>query len=289
MKFAYRLHYPSRIATISLAVLLASPQKIFAQSETERGEMAWKAGTTYALQGNADSALASFQEARRIAMSVKDSSLLAAALRGAAEVQAVYMGCADSSLKLLREATATSIDGDRAAGLMLIRRLAIAGKLDEARALHTSLYADLKGEVPRSISRESVGYLTAQASIQRAAGQHVAALATLRQARTIADRLANGDVADSAAAKPLAEINSHNYWVTYEIADLMLASKTRGVMSPTEGKALMDAVAKANDEPEEGNERRFSAFRLTDRLAVRAWRCTMNGEKCPTPPPRKCP
>jgi hypothetical protein len=60
-------------------------------------------------------------------------------------------------------------------------------------------------------------------------------------------------------------------------------------MSPTEGKALMDAVAKANDEPEEGNERRFSAFRLTDRLAVRAWRCTMNGEKCPTPPPRKCP
>lgn len=289
MKFASKPHCSSRIAAIAFAVIMTLPQMTFAQSETERGEMAWKAGTTYALQGNADSALASFRDARRIALTVKDSSLLAAALRGAAEVQAVYMGCVDSSLALLREATAASIEGDRAAGLMLVRRLAAARKLDEARALHTSLFADLKGEVPRSISRESVGYLTAQASIQRAAGQHVAALSTLRQARTIADRLANGDVADSAASKPLTEINSFNYWVTYEIADLMLTSKTRGVMSPTEGKSLMDAVAKANDEPEEGNERRFSAFRLTDRLAVRAWRCTLNGEKCPTPPPRKCP
>lgn len=282
------LHRPVRVAAVILSMMFAAPHVVSAQSETERGEMAWKAGTAYALQGNADSALASFREARRVALAVHDSSLLAASLRAAAEVQAVYMGCADSSLALLREANAVSIEGDRTAGVLLIRRLAQLGKLDEARALHTSLYADLKGEVPRSISRESVGYLTAQAAIQRAAGQQSAALATLRQARTIADRLANGDVADSAAKTSPTTINSINYWVTYEMADLMLTSKTKGVMSPTEGKALMDAVANSTDEPEEGNERRFNAFRLSDRLAVRTWRCTLQGEKCPTPPPRKC-
>lgn len=277
-----------RLTSLVLAVAVALPTLARAQSETERGELAWKAGTAYALQGSADSALASFREARRIAIAVKDSSLLSASLRGAAEVQAVYMGCADSSLALLREATSASIEGDRTAGVLLIRRLAITGKLEEARSLHASLYADLKGEVPRSISRESIGYLTSQAAIQRAAGQHVAALATLRQARTIADRLASGDVVDSTAKTPLTDINSLNYWITYEMADLMLTSKTRGVMSPTEGKSLMNAVATETDEPEEGNERRFSAFRLSDRLAVRVWRCAMNGEKCPTPPPRKC-
>jgi hypothetical protein len=269
--------------------LLLIPGALLAQSETERGEMAWKAGTTFALQGNADSALASFYRARTIAESVHDTSLLTAALRGAAEVQSVYFGCADSSFALLRLAQEKSIAGDRAAALLLIRRLASAGRLDEARALHASVFADLKGEVPRSITRESVGFLISQAAIQRAAKQHTAALATLRQARTIADRLANGDVADSAANKALTEINPQNYWVTFEIADLMLKSTTRGVMSEAQGKALMDAVANETDEPEEGNERRFAAFRLADRLAVNAWRCTMRGEKCPVPAPRKCP
>lgn len=268
--------------------LLLIPGAVFAQSETERGEIAWKSGTTFALQGNADSALASFNRARSIAESVRDSSLLSAALRGAAEVQAVYFGCADSSFALLRRAHESAIAGDRAAGSILLRRLAAASRLDEARALHSALYADLKGEVPRTITRESVAYLTALASIQRAAKQHVAALATLRQARTIADRLANGDVADSAAKTPLTEINSQNYWVTYEIADLMLSSTTRGVASKTEGKALMDAVAIETDEPEEGNERRFAAFRLSDRLAVNAWRCALRGEQCPVPSPRSC-
>ena len=68
----------------------------------------------------------------------------------------------------------------------------------------------------------------------------------------------------------------------------MLKSTTRGVASATEGKAVMDAVATETDVPEEGNERRFTAFRLADRLAVNAWRCTMRGEKCPIPVPRSC-
>ena len=289
MKCIVRSERYVRVATTMLALLIASPRASLAQSETERGEIAWKAATAYALQGNADSALASFREARRIALAVKDSSLLSAALRGAAEVQAQYMGCADSALALLQEANASAGVGDRTSGVLLIRRLAKTGKVADARALHTSLYADLKDEVPRSISRESIGYLTSQAAIERAAGQPAAALGTLRQARTIADRLASGDVVDSAAQTALTHITSLNYWITYEMADLMLTSKTRGVMSPSEGKTLMDAVANATDEPEEGNERRFSAFRLSDRLAVRAYRCTMRGEKCPTPPPRKCP
>lgn len=284
-------HSPRRLMTMAVfatASLAGAGAAAAAQSETERGEIAWRSGTTFALQGNADSALASFDSARRIALSVKDSSLLSAALRGAAEVQAVYMGCSDLSEALLRAANSASIQGDRAAGQVLVRRLAAVGKLGEARQLLAALYNDIKGDVPRSISRESITYLTGQAAIQRAAGQHVAALASLRQARTIANRLANGDDAEKAAAMPVTEINSQNYWVSYEIADLMLASKTRGVMSLPDGKTLMDAVAKATDEPEEGNERRFAAFRLADRLALKAWRCTMNGEKCPVPPPRKC-
>lgn len=276
------------LVLIALAGIAASATRSGAQSETERGEIAWQSGTAYALQGNADSALASFETARRIALSVKDSSLLSAALRGAAEVQSIYMGCSDSSMVLLRSARAVSIIGDRASGIVLVRRLAAQGKLAEARELHAALYADIKDEVPRTITRESITFLTGQAAIQRAAGQHAAALATLRQARSIANRLANGDDREKADAMALTDINSQNYWLTYEIADLMLTSKTRGVMSPTEGKALMDAVANETDEPEEGNERRFAAFRLADRLALKAWRCTMNGEKCPVPPPRKC-
>lgn len=288
MTFAFGPARLSHIAAIVLAGGVVAATPLLAQSETERGEIAWKAGTTFALQGNADSALVSFDAARRIATSVKDSSLLSAALRGAADVQWVYMGCADSSLTLLRAANAISIQGDRTAGQLLVRRLAAQGNLAEARQLHTTLYADIKDEVPRSITRESVAYLTGQAAIQRAAGQHAAALATLRQARTIANRLATGDDTAKAAAIGGTQITSQNYWVSYEIADLMLTSKTRGVMSPTDGKALMDAVANATDDPEEGNERRFAAFRLADRLALKAWRCAMNGEKCPVPPPRKC-
>lgn len=288
MTFAHSPRRLLHIVSIAFASVTGTNTVLLAQSETERGEIAWKSGTTFALQGNAESALASFDAARRIAVSVKDSSLLSAALRGAAEVQAVYMGCADSSVALLRAANAASIQGDRAAGHVLARRLAALGKLDEARQLHTALYADIKGDVPRSISRESITYLTGQAAIQRAAGQQVAALASLKQARLIANRLANGDDIEKAAAMPETEINSQNYWVAYEIADLMLKSKTRGVMSAAQGKTLMDAVANAADDPEEGNERRFAAFRLADRLALKAWRCTMNGEKCPVPPPRKC-
>lgn len=283
-------HCPLRLLHIASIILSISGASTAAraQSETERGEIAWKSGTTFALQGNADSALASFDAARRIAVSVKDSSLLSAALRGAAEVQAVHMGCTDSSVALLRAANAASIQGDRAAGQALVRRLAVLGKFDGARQLHAALYADIKGDVPRSISRESITFLTGQAAIQRAAGQHVAALASLKQARAIANRLANGDDTEKAAAMPVTEINSQNYWVSYEMADLMLKSKTRGVMSLAEGNTLMDAVANATDDPEEGNERRFAAFRLADRLALKAWRCTLNGERCPVPPPRKC-
>ncbi|MEP6834450.1 MAG: hypothetical protein ABJB74_13725 [Gemmatimonas sp.] len=288
MTFAFAPHRVLRLASIALAGVALTSSAAVAQSETERGEIAWKRGTTFALQGNADSAIVSFEAARRIALAVKDSSLLSAALRGAAEVQATYMGCTDSSVALLRAANAASIVGDRAAGQVLARRLAALGKLDEARQVHLAIYADIKDEVPRAISRESITYLTGQAAIQRAAGQHASALETLKQARRIANRLATGDDSAKASAMAPTEITSLNYWLNYEMADLMLTSKTRGVMSPVEGKALMDAVANDSDEPEEGNERRFAAFRLADRLALKAWRCTMNGEKCPVPPPRKC-
>ncbi|MEP6766551.1 MAG: hypothetical protein ABJB66_19710 [Gemmatimonadaceae bacterium] len=271
---------------MAVALVTVTPLALIAQSQTERGENAWKAATAFALQGKADSALGAFEQARNVARAIPDSVLLAASYRGAAEVHSVYRGCRDSSLALLRKAVEVSIAGDRGAGQILIRALAAAGKNAEAREAHTALYADIKDQVPRSISRESIGYLSALAAIQRSAGQQAAALSTLQNARMIADRLASGD--DSTVKYATTDITSLNYWVTYEMAQLMLTSKVKGVSAPTEGKALMDAVARATDEPEEGNQRRFKVFRLSDRLVVNAWRCEMSGEKCPLPPPGKC-
>ena len=270
----------------SLSIVAACAQ---AQSQTERGENAWKAGTVFALHGSADSALASFRSARTIAETVHDSSLLAAALRAAAEVQSVYMGCTDSSLALLRLANANSIAGDRTAGQLLVRKLAAVGKGAEARDVQAALYADVKDGVPRTITRESISYLSGQAAMQHAAGQDAAAYATLVQARNVADRLASGDALDPAAPPNYTSLNSTNYWVTFEMAQLMLNTKARGVGSIAEGRTLMDAIANNTDDPEDGNERRFSVFRLADRLTVNAWRCSMRGEKCAVPTPRKCP
>lgn len=273
---------------LSFAALLFAPALVFAQSATERGEMQRKAGTAFALQGNADSALASLYRARTVAETLHDSSLLAAALRDASEVHRVYLGCNDSSFALLQQAVASSIVGDRAAGQVLVRQLAAAGRLAEARVVQAELYADLKEDVPRSVTRESVGFLTGQAHVQKAAGQPAAALASLRSARLIADRLSNGDDVERATAKPLAEVNAQNYWVTYDMADLMLTSKAAGVMNLVQGRALMDAVAKTDDAPDRGNERRFSVFRLADRLAIKAWRCSLDGQRCVVPAPRGC-
>jgi hypothetical protein len=274
-------------ALAAAVVALCLAVNASAQSQTERGEVAWKAGTTFALQGNADSALASFRTSQRIAEAVHDSSLLSAALRGAAEVQSVYKGCSDSALLLLQHANDISIAGDRIAGQLLVRRLAAAGKLPDARALQVALYADIKDQVPRSISRESVNFLMGQAAIQRAAGQDQAAFTSLVQGRDIADRLANGD--DKTQPKmPFTTINSVNYWVSFEMAQLMLNTKSKGVGSLADGKSLMDAIANNTDNPEDGNERRFSVFRLADRLTVNAWRCTLRGERCAVPKPPKC-
>ncbi|MEP6781618.1 MAG: hypothetical protein ABJC26_17090 [Gemmatimonadaceae bacterium] len=276
----------ARRSAIAVALITAAPIALFAQSQTELGENAWKTAREFALQGKADSAIAAFAQARSIALTLHDSSLLAAAYRGVAEVQAVYRGCRDSSLALLRKGVEVSIPGDRGAGQLLVRQLAAAGKTTEALAIHTALYADIKDEVPRSISRESVGYLSALAAIQRGAGQQSAALETLKSAREIADRLSSGD--DTTVKRAPTDISSLNYWVAYDMAQLMLTSKVKGVSAPAAGKILMDAVARDTDEPEEGNERRFKIFRLADRLVVKAWRCELNGEKCPVPPPGKC-
>jgi hypothetical protein len=289
----YRRGATANVSALAFALAFLGshvPTAVMAQSQTERGDIAWKAGTTFALQGNADSALASFRVARTIAASLHDSSLLAAALRGAAEVNAAYKACAaDSSLALLRLAQQFSIVGDRAAGQVLVRRLAMAGQVAEARKVHAALYADIVDQVPRAITRESVNYLSGQAAVEHAAGRDAAALASLRRARDIANRAANGDQPDSVPKALAAGIDSQNYWVTFELAQLMLSSKTRGVASPGEGKTLMDALAATNDEPEEGNARRFSVFRLRDRLTVHAWRCELRGERCPAPKAPKCP
>ena len=277
-----------QLVRATIAALLLAPA-LAAQSQTERGEVAWKAGTMFALQGQPDSAIASFRVARSIAEVVHDSSLLAAALRSAAEVHYVYMGCADSSIMLLRLANSYSVEGDRTAGQLLVRRLAAQGKLAEARQIQEKLFADVKDGVPRTISRESIGYLSGQAAIQVGAGQDASAFATLVQAREIADRLASGDALDPNRPKAYSNLNSVNYWITFEMAQIMLRGKGKGVGTPADGRALMDAIASTTDDPEDGNERRFSVFRLADRLTVNAWRCTMRGETCAVPSPRKCP
>lgn len=274
-----------RAACIPLlvAIVLGAPLTVHAQRPVEPGETAWREGQTFALRGEADSALAAYTRALDMARRDRDPGLASAARLGMAEVYDVWRRCADSAEVAYREAMRLAEPGDLSATDGFVRWLATQRRTREALELLQRTYAAI--DVPRTIKRESIAYLLGEAAIQRAAGNHATALSTLTRAREIADRLAVGDV-DSASANG---VNAVNYWVLHDLAALRLDPRAGAARSTSVGNALQADLDGATSVSDTGGIPRFTAARLADRVA-RARRLCGTGP-CETPPPpteRRC-
>jgi len=268
---------------LHLVIALCTSVAVHAQQPLEPGETAWREGQALALRGEADSALSAYARALDLGRRDRDPGLASAARLGMAEVYDVWRRCADSAEVAYREAVRLAEPGDLSATDGFVRWLAAQRRTREARELLQRSYAPI--DVPRTIKRESIAYLLGDASIQRAAGNHSAALSALTRAREIADRLAVGDV-DSASANGL---NATNYWVLHDLASLRLDPRAGAARSTSVGNALRAEVDGSTSVSDTGGVPRFTAARLSDRVA-RARRLCGTGP-CDTPPPpteRRC-
>lgn len=281
----YTPRAPRRMALLALClgVLVALPAASSAQQPLEPGELAWREGQALALRGEADSALAAYARALDLGRRDRDPGLASAARLGMAEVYDVWRRCADSAEVAYREAVRLAEPGDLSATDGFVRWLAAQRRTREAREMLQRTYAPL--DVPSTIKRESIGFLLGEAAIQRAAGNHTAALSTLTRAREIADRLAIGDV-DSASANGL---NATNYWVLHDLASLRLDPRAGSARSASVGTTLRTEVDGSTSVSDTGGVPRFTAARLSDRVARARRLC--GSEPCDTPPPpteRRC-
>jgi hypothetical protein len=267
-----------------LSQLVARPA--FAQDDEELGRRAWVKARASAVAGRADSALAQYAFALEKAKAAGDARMVAAALRGAAQVHAVHVGCGDSALVLFRQSVAASEPGDRQSADALVRYLATRGDLAAAQALLNETYANIEG-LGRAITRESMTWYQGTAAIQRASKKESAALASLTNALSIAARLKAGDVSDTVA-KPTGEVDPINYWIVYDMAQLRLHAKAAGVANVATGRKLMDALVNAGIGLDEKDELVVPVARLFDTLVLRAHQCTRNGGTCKAPTLAKC-
>lgn len=288
------VHDASVAAVLSVrcvaVVALCAPLLLFAasplhaqQQPVEPGEVAWQEGQSLALRGEADAALAAYARALDMARSDRDPDLASAARLGMAEVYDVWRRCADSAEVAYREAVRLAEPGDFSATDGLVRWLATQRRTREALELVQRTYASI--DVPGTIKRESITFLLGEAAIQRAAGNHAAALSILTRAREIADRLAVGDV-DSASANG---VNATNYWVLHDLAALRLDPRAGAARSTSVGEALRTNLDGATTVSDTGGAPRFTAARLSDRVARARRRCGTG--PCETPPPpteRRC-
>lgn len=279
-----RLCLPALFAAL---VVSSVPATAHAQGDDEEAVRAWRAARAHAVEGRADSALAQYTIARTRSQAVGDMAMVAAALRGAAQVHAVHVGCGDSALVLFRDAVAKSETGDRQSADALVRYLATRGNTAEAQQLLNQSYASVEG-LGRAITRESMTWYQGTAAIQRAEGKEAAALASLTSALNIAARLRAGDVSDSVA-KPTGDVDPINYWVVYDLAQLRLHAKARSVANAATGKKLMDALVTAGIGLDERDELPVPVARLFDTLVLRAHQCAMNGGSCTAPSLARCP
>jgi hypothetical protein len=181
---------------LSLALLVA-PRPSVAQSSD--GERAWRAGQDAALRGHADSSLRAYAEALRLARQDRDQELASAARLGMAEVWDVWRRCRDSARAAYVDAVQLASEGDYAAADAFTIWIARQGNDSEARSLHARTYQPIENEVPRTVTRESVNFLVALASIQVANSSRSGAMASLSSARDIASRLAAGGADDAVA------------------------------------------------------------------------------------------
>jgi tetratricopeptide (TPR) repeat protein len=257
-----------------------------ADAQDEAGRMAWREGRRLALEGQPDSALAAYAHAGSLARSSGDQAIATAALRGTADVYAVYKNCADSSLRLLTEATASAAEGDRSAADALVRLLAAKGDLTKARSTLVKAYEDLPG-VGRQVTRESVTFLQGMALIERFGGHESAAMSTLSSALQIAVRMHEGDAQD-ASSHAVGTVTAENAWVLYDLAELRLHAKSSGIASAREGTRMLDQLIEAWPTVTEHELSPFPVSRLRERLELRARACTRDGKSCPVPKPPKC-
>ncbi len=279
---------PQRLAVaVALALPLALPLAArSAAAQPDGATLAYLSARAFALQGNADSALAAFRRAERLAAESGDLPLVTAAAIGRAEVMAVYRGCTDSAVTWLREAAAAQPTGVRTASDALVRLLLSRGQVDAARETLTRAYADVEG-LGRAIKHETVHYLQGLAGVQRAAGQERAALATLEEALAIAERLHTGDVSDSTPRVP-AGVHGDNFWLLYDLAQLRLHARSAAVRQAREGERIMTDLVRAGDDADRDVHGRFTESRLLERLVLKAHACTLRGERCPVPTPPRC-
>lgn len=278
-----------RVTALALVALCVSPvvpapSALRAQQPSlEPGEQEWADGQALAMRGEADSALAAYTRALDMARRDRDPGLASAARLGMAEVYDVWRRCTDSAEVAYREAVRLAEPGDFLATDGFVRWLASQRRTREALELLQRSYASI--DVPSTIKRESIAYLLGEASIQRAASNHAAALSTLTRAREIADRLAVGDV-ESASANG---VNATNYWVLHDLASLRLDPRAGGARNTSVGDALRTDVDSTSGVSDTGGVPRFTTARLADRVA-RARRLCGTGA-CETPPPpteRRC-
>jgi hypothetical protein len=248
------------------------------------GERAWRAGQEAALRGAADSALRAYDEALRLAKQDRDQELASAARLGMAEVWDVWFRCRDSARAAYTEATQLASEGDYAAADAFTIWIARQGNDSEARGLHARTYQPIENEVPRTVTRESVNFLVALASIQVANSSRSGAMASLSSARDIANRLSAGG--EEGAVAMNGGVTQANYWALHDIAALQIDPASRGVRNLAAGTALrarVDAATVAGVS-DTGGHPRFTVGRLADRIARTRRLCKEASCRLPPPP-----
>jgi len=270
-----------RYALVALALLLPSRA---ADAQPTDGERAWRAGQEAALRGAADSSLRAYAEALRLARQDRDQELASAARLGMAEVWDVWRRCRDSARVAYIDATQLASEGDYAAADAFTIWIARQGNDSEARSLHARTYQPIENDVPRTVTRESVNFLVALASIQVANSSRSGAMASLTSAWDIANRLAAGGEDDAVARN--GGVTETNYWALHDIAALQIDPASRGVRNLAAGTALrarVDAASVAGVS-DTGGHPRFTAGRLADRVARTRRTCKEAGCRLPPPP-----
>ncbi len=265
-------------------LVLVTPLSLFAQDPAAR--ISLLGGKRLALESKADSALAAFATSAAAARASGDQATGVAAMRGRADVQLLFRGCADSARRILSEAVAASATGDRSAADALVRLLASQGRLSEARTVLVTAYEDVPS-VGRKITREGVTFLQGMATIERFGGHESAALASYNSALQIAVRLHEGDIADSSE-HAVGEITQENAWVMFDLAQLRLHAKSPTVASLRAGERIMDQLVDALPVVSDQTASPFPLMRIGDRLLLQAHACAKSGKPCPVPKPPAC-
>jgi tetratricopeptide (TPR) repeat protein len=256
-----------RQATALVLLSVAAASASSAQDDPAVAE--FKSARAFAMQGQADAAIAAFGRAAERARASDDKAMQVAALRGAAELLALIRPCTDSAERTLRLAITAANSGDRSAADALVRLLAARGNVAGARQALVAAYSDVPS-LGRAITKESARYLQGQAAVEFASGHEAAALSALSQALSIAARLHVGDVSDTVA-RPTGAVDETNGWIMYDLGVLRLTAKSPSVRQLKAGASLLDLVGAAPALRLDGGEYEpYPILRLADRLMLQS-------------------